>query len=311
MDTYIAIDIGGTQIRVAVYPKGQRSPIVQKRIPTQGQGQTVIERLIDLITELWPPDVSVRGIGLAAPGWVDPEAGVVILAPNIPGWTHYPLGRILSERFPVPIRVGNDANMAALGEWHFGAGQGHQNLIYMTISTGIGGGVITGGRLLQGSHGLAAELGHVTILPGGPVCSCGHRGHLESISSGTAIANYVVEQLAQGAPSELAKQKNPTARDVSLAAENGDSLAIQALDRAGTYIGYALSNYATIFNPSIIILGGGVTRSGRFLLEPLRKSLTEHALTPEYVNGLAIATAGLGDDAGLLGALVLAESADT
>jgi glucokinase len=311
MDTYIAVDIGGTQIRVATYPKGEHRPIVQQRIPTQGKDQTALDRLTGLIEDLWPDDGHVCAIGAAAPGWIDPQLGVMYSAPNIPGWEQLPLGRILYERFGVPIKLGNDANMAVLGEWRYGAGQGHHNLLYLTISTGIGGGVICGDRLLLGAHGLAAELGHVTIQSDGPVCSCGHRGHLEAFSSGTAIANYVAEQLALGAPSELAEFKAPTGRDISLAAEHGDPLARTALDRAGTYIGYALANYVTIFNPSIIILGGGVSRSGPFLLEPLREALAERALSPEYLNGLIITTAALGDDAGLLGALVLAESADT
>jgi glucokinase len=311
MDTNIAVDIGGTQIRVAIYPKGEHRPIVQKRIPTQGKNQTALERLIGLIAELWLADGQVCAIGAAAPGWIDPVLGIMYSAPNIPGWGNLPLGRILSERFNVPIRLGNDANAAVLGEWRYGAGQGHHNLLYLTISTGIGAGVICDDRLLLGAHGLAAELGHVTILPDGPMCSCGHRGHLEAVGSGTAIANYVAEQIAQGVPSELAEMKNPSGRDISLAAENGDPLARAALARAGTFIGYALANYVTIFNPSIIILGGGVSRSGPFLLEPLREALSERALSPEYLNGLVISTAALGDDAGLLGALALAETAET
>jgi glucokinase len=311
MDTNIAVDIGGTQIRVAIYPKGEQRPIAQKRIPTQSRDQSALERLIGLIEEMWPTNAHVCAVGLAAPGWIDPELGVMYLAPNIPGWDQLPLGRILYDHFRIPIKLGNDANMAALGEWRYGAGQGHPNLIYMTISTGIGGGVICGDRLLLGAHGLAAELGHITILPDGPMCSCGHRGHLEAISSGTAIARYVTEQLAQGAPSELAALDAPTGRDISLAAEHGDALAITALGRAGTYIGYALANYVTVFNPSMVILGGGVTRSGPFLLEPLRAALAERILSPEYLNELVITTAALGDDAGLLGALVLAESAQT
>ncbi len=311
MDTYIAVDIGGTQIRAAIYPKGEHRPFIQKRISTKGEDQTALERLTGLIAELWPANDHACAIGAAAPGWIDPQLGIMYYAPNIPGWERLPLGRILTERFDVPIRLGNDANMAALGEWRYGAGQGHNNLLYLTISTGIGGGVISGGRLLLGAHGLAAELGHVTILPDGPLCSCGHRGHLEAISSGTAIASYVAEQLAQGVPSELSAMNIPTARDISLAAEHGDSLARLAFARAGTFIGYALANYVTIFNPTIIILGGGVSRSGPFLMEPLREALSGRALSPEYLNGLVITTAALGDDAGLLGALVLAETADT
>ncbi len=307
MDTYIAIDVGGTQIRVAIYPKGENRPTKQKRIPTQGNNQPPLERLIDLLAELWPAADNVCAIGMAAPGWVNPQLGVIYQAPNIPGWENLPLAPILSKRFDVPVRLGNDANLALVGEWRYGAGRGHHNLLYLTISTGIGGGVICDDRLLLGAHGLAAELGHVTVLPDGPVCGCGHRGHLEAIASGTAIARYVAEQLANGVPSSLSQIAKPTGRDISMAAEQGDPLAKTSLARAGAYLGCALANYLHIFNPSIVILGGGVSRSGSLLIEPMRAALAEQILSPEYLQGLIITTVELGDDAGLMGALALAE----
>lgn len=310
MDMYIAIDVGGTQIRVAVYPKGENRPIKQKRIPTQSPDQSPIDRLIELIAELWPENDPVCAIGMAAPGWINPKLGIIYVAPNIPSWEKLPLAQILNQRFKVPVRLGNDANLAALGEWRYGAGQGHHNLIYLTISTGIGGGVICDDRLLLGAHGLAAELGHVTVALDGPICSCGHRGHLEAFASGPAIARYAAEQIAQGVPSSLGQNRHLTGRDISMAAEQGDPLAKAAMARGATFIGQALANYLTIFNPSIIILGGGVTRSGPLLMEPLRTALAESALAPEYLQGLVITTASLGDDAGLLGALVLAEMAE-
>lgn len=311
MDTNIAVDIGGTQIRVAVYPKGEQRPIKQKRIPTQGKNATPLERMIGLIAELWPADDQVCAIGIAAPGPINPQLGIIYSAPNIPGWENLPLAQILQDRFNVPARLGNDANLAALGEWRYGAGIGHQNLLYMTVSTGIGGGIICDGHLLLGAHGLAGELGHVIIDPNGPVCGCGKRGHLESYGSGTAIERYVADQLAQGVPSSLSEISKPTGRDISLAAETGDPLAKAALVRAGTYVGYGLSNYLHIFNPSIIILGGGVSRSGSLFMEPLRAAIAERIISPEYLHGLTITTASLGDDAGLMGALALAESANT
>ncbi len=307
MDTYIAIDVGGTQIRVAIYPKGESRPVKQKRIPTQGNNQPPLDRLIDLLAELWPTGDQVCAIGMAAPGWVNPQMGVIYLAPNIPGWENLPLAPILSKRFNVPVRLGNDANLALVGEWRYGAGRGHHNLLYLTISTGIGGGVICNDRLLLGEHGLAAELGHVTIMLDGPVCGCGQRGHLEAVASGTAIARYVAEQLQQGVPSSLSEIAKPTGRDISMAAEQGDPLAKSALARAGTYLGYALANYLHIFNPSIVILGGGVSRSGSLLIEPMRAALSERIISPEYLQGLTITTVELGDDAGLMGALALAE----
>jgi glucokinase len=307
MDMYIAIDIGGTQIRVAIYPKGETRPIKQKRIPTKGKNETPLERLIGLVAEMWPVNDSVCAIVAAAPGWVNPQLGIVYTCPNIPGWDNLPLAQILHDRFGVPVKLGNDANLAALGEWRYGAGRGHHNLIYLTISTGIGGGVIIDDRMLLGAHGIAAEMGHVTVIPDGPMCGCGQRGHLEAVGSGTAIGRYVAEQLAQGVPSSLSEIVNPTGRDISEAAEHGDPLAKAALGRAGTHIGHAIANFLHIFNPSMIILGGGVSRSGPFLLEPLRAGIAERIISPEYLHGLVITTAELGDDAGLLGAVALAE----
>jgi glucokinase len=309
MDTFIAVDIGGTQIRVAVYANDAQRPVKQKRIPTQDNNQTPLERMIALIADMWPVNDPVCGIGIAAPGPINPQLGIIYSAPNIPGWEKVPLAQILKERFGVPTRLGNDANLAALGEWRYGAGQGHHNLLYLTISTGIGGGVICDDQLLLGCHGLAAELGHVIVQADGEICSCGHRGHLEAYGSGTAIAHYVADQLAQGVPSSLAGNKKPTGREIFLAAEQGDPLAKAAFARAGKYIGLAISNYLHIFNPSIIILGGGVSFSGAFLMEPLRAAIAEHILSPEYLHGLVITTAALGDDAGLMGALALARTA--
>jgi glucokinase len=309
MDTYIAVDIGGTQLRAALYPAGETKALIQKRAPTRFKDQSPIDRLLDLLQSVWPADGKVRGIGIAAPGPTNPRKGIIYAAPNITGWENLPLAQIVHDRFKTPILLGNDANMAALGEWKFGAGRGFQYVLYITISTGIGGGVIEDGRLLLGCQGLAAEIGHITVLPDGPLCGCGHRGHLEALASGTAIARYVAEQLASGVPSLLADQHNPTARDVSLAAEQGDPLAKSALARAGTYLGHAIADYLHLYNPQVIILGGGVSRSGALIMEPLRASLADRVISPEYLHGLVITTAELGDEAGLMGALALAQTA--
>ncbi|NTU75760.1 MAG: ROK family protein, partial [Anaerolineaceae bacterium] len=200
-----------------------------------------------------------------------------------------------------------DANLAALGEWKFGAARGHHDVLYLTVSTGIGGGVIIADRLLTGSRGMATELGHITVLPDGPMCGCGHRGHLEAVASGTAIARDVAARLAAGEESIIAT-KNPTTKDIGLAAMKGDLLAISALSIAGQWIGYTLADFLHIFDPSIVIFGGGVSQVGSLLLNPVRQGLQERILSPEYLKGLTITTAALGDDAGLLGALALART---
>jgi glucokinase len=142
MEKYIAVDIGGTQLRASLYPAGETKALVQKRIPTQAKDQTAVDRLLDLLKSIWPDDQSVKGIGLAAPGPLNPRTGVMYAAPNIPGWVNLPLAKIVHDVFKVPTFLGNDANMAALGEWKYGAGRGYQHLLYITVSTGIGGGVL-------------------------------------------------------------------------------------------------------------------------------------------------------------------------
>lgn len=180
------------------------------------------------------------------------------------------------------------------------------DVLYLTISTGIGGGVINNGRLLQGYHGLAAELGHVTVDPDGPLCSCGFPGHIEAFASGPAIARYINEQLAAGMKSTLQADPNLSARQVADAALKGDALARAAFERAGEYLGIAVANYLHIFDPSVLIFGGGVSQVGDLLFVPFEKSLREQVFHPRYLEKLVITRAALGDDAGLLGALALA-----
>jgi glucokinase len=310
MSYYLAIDIGGTRTRIACFPNLGEKPLKVNRINTKFGEKPILERLFDLIEATWPENASVLGIGVAAPGPVDPYEGVVIEAPNIPEWDHLPLKEILEERFKVPVKLGNDANLAALGEWKFGAGKGHNHLIYITVSTGIGGGVITDNKLLLGVRGLAAELGHITILPEGPVCSCGQRGHLEALSSGPAISKWVSNELINGIPSTLSNEGSLSAKDIAIAAKKGDKLAQMGFARAGKYLGLALTNFLHLFNPSVIILGGGVSQSGALLIEPLEKALQEFTFSPMYLADLTLTISPLGDDVGLMGALALLQTAD-
>ncbi len=164
-------------------------------------------------------------ISAGAPGQIDPAAGLVISAPNIKGWDNLHLRDELTACFQVPAYLNNDANLAALGEWKYGAAMDHHNVIYITISTGIGGGIIMDDHLLLGQRGLGTEIGHVVILPEGPLCSCGQHGHLEALSSGTAIASYFNEQLASGRISSLPAEPRPSAREISKAVLQGDRIS--------------------------------------------------------------------------------------
>lgn len=308
MRTFVVADIGGTQIRVAVFRSGNPKPVVVKKIRTRDKQQTPVDRMIGLIKELWPEDAEVSAIVVAVPGYMDIKNGIVVEAPNIPGWINLPIRDLLAEHFSTPIHLGNDANIAALGEWRYGAGNGHDNLLYLTISTGIGGGAIINGKLMSGERGLAGEFGHFTVVPNGPLCGCGHRGHLEAVASGTAIARYISERIAQGAESSLAALPNPSAKDASKAAAAGDALALKAFNQAGTYIGHTLADYLHIFNPSIVILGGGVMEAGPLILDPIKEALPEFIIGSPYLEQVQIVPASLGDDAGLIGGLVLAET---
>lgn len=304
MGTVIAIDVGGTHMRAAVYAQDGQIPVRHQRIKTQVPGETVFDRMVKLVEEIWLEGVDA--IGVSSPGPLDSHTGVVMATPNIKEWKDFPLTGSLMERFGVPVFLDNDANLAGLAEWKFGAGRGHHDVLYLTVSTGVGGGVILGDRLLQGHHGLAAELGHVIIdsSPDAPLCGCGFRGHLEAFSSGTGIEHFVADQLAAGRKSYL--RDKPSAYMIAEAARLGDDLSREAFTRAGHYLGIAVANYLHSFDPSIVILGGGVSMSGPLLREPFEASLRQHVFHPRYLEGLVIAQAELGDDAGLLGALAFA-----
>ena len=304
MSAIIAIDIGGTQLRVAAYPHDSTTPINVQRAPTHGKKDGVFERLTQLIDSVWPNE-PVDIICAAVPGPLNPFTGIVIETPNIPAWKNYPLADLLVKKFSVPTFIGNDGNLAVLGEWLYGAGKGHHDIVYLTISTGIGGGVISGDKLIEGFRGMATELGHITVLPDGPICSCGVRGHLEAVAAGPAIAKYVCEQMAAGRKSIL-EVGSVTARRVSEAAQLNDELAIEAFARAGEFIGQATADYLHMFNPSIVIFGGGVSLSGSLLLGPVKDSIRRHVMDKSYLDGLEITTAKLGDDVGLLGSLAQA-----
>jgi glucokinase len=249
MSTFVAVDIGGTHIRAAAYESDNITPLTHKRTRSHAKEPGTFDRLVQVIESTWPKDHSVKAIGMASPGPLDPQKGVILATPNIPEWIDFPVTEKLSEHFGVPAYLDNDANLAALGEWKFGTGRGHHDVLYLTISTGIGGGVIINDRLLHGYHGLAAELGHVVVLAGGPTCSCGFAGHLEALAAGPAIVRYVREQLEAGTKSELSSVEALNAYEVAEAAKRGDALAKSAYERAGEYLGIGVASFLHTFRP--------------------------------------------------------------
>ena len=311
----LAVDLGGTKIIAAIISdKGQVTAREYYLTLAEEGPQPVIDRVlsaIDHILGLVNLDSSkLHSISLAAAGAIDIDKGLVTLSPNLPGWHNIPLRDIVKEKHRVDTFLINDASAAALGEHHFGVGRGVNNLVLLTLGTGIGGGIIINGELYSGPRGSAGEIGHATIDVNGPRCSCGNVGCLEMLASGTAIAQEAVRRISQGEMSSLTKivdgkAGNITAREVSLAAQNGDSLALEVISKAATYLGVAMVNLVNIFNPEMIIIGGGMAQMGDLLLDTARQVVKERAF-PLSAQAVRIVTAQLGDNAGVLGAAVFA-----
>ena len=305
----LTLDLGATNFRVALV-KADGEVLRQHRDSTNSdsgpeQGMRRIkEAARDMLSDI---DRSpVLGMGVAAAGLIDPD-GVLLTSPNLLTWYNTPLKQMLERDLGVTVRVGNDANLAALGERRFGAGRGCDDLVYLTVSTGIGGGVITGGRLLVGSRGFAAELGHMTIDVNGPRCNCGNVGCLEVMASGTAIARFARERLSRGDVSTISEMvsgdlNRVTAQTVAEAAESGDQVAREIVQTAATNLGAGVVSLVHIFNPQVVIIGGGVSRAGDLIFEPVRRVVAERVMRDIDVR---IVPAALGDDSGLLGAAAL------
>ena len=311
----LAIDLGGTKILIALISnKGQM--LAKERCPTQaGKGpQSVINRMLSSIDRLLSREnidaSQLESISIAAAGAIDAEKGVITSSPNLPGWQDIPLRDIIKEKYGVDTFLVNDASAAALGEHQFGAGREINNLIYLTVSTGIGGGIIIDGKLYLGASGSAGELGHMTIEANGPGCRCGNIGCLEMLASGTAVAREAVRRISQGESSSLTevvggKIENITAEKVAAAARGGDILASEVILEAATYLGIGLANLVNIFNPEMIIVGGGMAKMGDLLLESARRVVEERAFALS-AQAVRIVPARLGDDVGVLGAAAFA-----
>jgi len=246
----VAVDLGGTWIRAGrVSPEGAVMEAV--RVPTPQTGpEAVADAIGELVRRLGP--LPPGRVGVAVPGPLSVREGVVFEPPNLKGWRDVPLRGMLEERLGRPVVLENDANAAAVGEWWCGAGRGSRHLVYVTVSTGVGGGLVLDGRLYRGATDTAGEIGHVLVDPEGPVCSCGRRGHLEGIASGPAIARWVQERIREGRPSVLATGRPFSAREVAEAAEAGDALAREAFERAGRYLGWTVAGLLNLVNPEVV-----------------------------------------------------------
>ena len=311
----LAIDLGGTKIIAAIISSSGQVVAKEYHLTLASEGpQAVTSRMFSAIEHLLNESnlglSQLDSISIAAAGAIDSDKGLVTSSPNLPGWSDVPLRDMVSRQFGVDAFLLNDASAAALGEHRLGAGRGTANLIYITVSTGIGGGIIIGGKLYLGSRGSAGEMGHMTIDVNGPRCSCGNVGCLEVMASGAAIAREALRRLRDGESSTLSdivagKRENITAEEVGLAAQGGDRLALEVVLRAATYLGVGLVNIVNIFNPEMIVIGGGVAKMGDLLLGPVRKMVAERAFRLS-AGAVRIVPTQLGDDAGVLGAAVFA-----
>jgi glucokinase len=317
----VGVDLGGTKILTARCDR-RGQVLAQQRVLTEVEDgpDVVIQRICGTIqTVLAGCDLAhLLGIGVGAPGPLNHLTGTLFDPPNLPGWTAVPLRDLVAGWFraqygrEVRVVLGNDANAAALGEYRFGVGSEHpglRHMVYMTVSTGIGGGVISDGQLLLGRHGMAGEVGHMTVAADGPRCNCGNTGCLEILASGTAIGLEGAKLVESGRAPLLAQlaasaPEGVTARLVDQAARQGDSDAVALLARAGRYVGVGVVNLIHLFNPELICIGGGVSKAGDLLFEPLIETV-DRLTMPAMRDGVAIVRPRLGDQIGVLGAAAL------
>ena len=308
----VGVDLGGTTTKLAfITLEGE---IVSKwEIPTdnsdEGQNITsnIANALEEKLSELGQSKDKLVGIGMGAPGPVDYESGRILNVVNL-GWKdNYPLQDSLEAATSLPAVIENDANCAALGEMWQGAGNGARDLVCITLGTGVGGGVIANGNIVQGKNGAAGEIGHITAIPiGGAPCNCGKTGCLETVASATGVVRIAMEKLSKSeSPGELrnllVENGKITAKNVFDTAKSGDRLAIEVIDEVSFHLGFAAANIANTLNPEKIVLGGGVSKAGSILLDAVRENFAKFAFSAVR-NSTEINLATLGNDAGVLGA---------
>ncbi|MBW1679790.1 MAG: ROK family protein [Deltaproteobacteria bacterium] len=280
--------------------------------------ESVLRSLLSAIEEIYQafPKKQVKGVGLGIAGAIDIDKGIITQSPNFPGWDGYPIKDEIRTGFlkHVPIILENDANAAAMGERWRGAGMGINDLICLTLGTGIGGGIIIKGELVHGADGMAGELGHITVVPNGPRCSCGNHGCLEALASATAIRREAIEALINHPESELNKRCKGnreiiTSEMVYHSAESGDPVSQNIYQTMGRFLGVGIASLINVFNPEMVIIGGGVSRAWKIFSPHTKEEVKTRAFkTP--AQRAKVVPALCGDDAGLLGAAYLVFNSD-
>ena len=304
----IAIDLGGTRIRAALID-GKGFLLQRAEAPTASDAgrEVVIGQLHHIATSVIAGVARDRlvGVGICAPGPLDAERGVALATPTIAGFVHLPLAAMLEERIGLPVRLENDGIAAVLGEWRFGAGVGHRNLVYVTVSTGVGGGVVADGRVLRARSGMAGHVGHMTIVRDGEVCSCGNRGCWEAYASGTAFARRARLRAASSPSSVLgvngAAIDGPAVFD---AASRGDALARDLVSEEADLLGVGIANLLHLYSPDVVVVGGGLSNGFDLLHSGIVARIKVAAMPP--FRDTPVVRAGLGSDSGLVGASTLA-----
>ncbi|HEX7170088.1 MAG TPA: ROK family protein [Rubrobacter sp.] len=307
----IGVDVGGTKIAAAVVsPAGEI--LNEVRYPTQAvPPDRLIDTIAGAITEV-KDGFEVGAVCLAVPGLIMASVNTVIFSPNLHEIENIRLDEAIGSRTGMRVTVENDANAAAWGEFRYGAGKDVEHQVFITLGTGVGGGVITHGVLLRGAQGAGGELGHVTLDPDGSVCGCGNHGCLEALASGTAIgrrAREVANDRPNSALGRLAIERQVLGEDVTGLAREGDEAALYVMEETGRWLGIGLAGFVNVFNPEVIAVGGGVSRAGELILEPARKEVHLRARSPSR-DLVEIEEATLGPASGVLGAAALARGED-
>lgn len=300
-----AIDVGGTKVELAVGDETGRL-LATDRVPTGdlGRQDAIIAALAERLRALTPPGIKPDAVGVGSPGPLDSRAGRLLQPSNLPGWEFLEIENKLSAAMELPVTLENDATAAALGEWQYGAGRGADDLVYVTVSTGVGAGIIAHGALIRGTGANAGELGHVIANVGGVRCHCGLTGCLETEASGTALARMAQERRAES-PWLSAHAGALSAPDVFDALRAGDAVARSIVDRAADRLAWAFGTLVNLLNPERIVVGGGVAAEGDWLLDPIRRALPRYAM-PDLLASTTVAVSALGADVGVAGALAVA-----
>jgi glucokinase len=311
----LGIDLGGTKILTAVTdPRGKMFSRDHSVTPAAKGQDAVIRAIVESVRRaLSQAEVGMAdlvAIGVGAPGPSNPQTGILYTSPNLPGWRNVPIRDIIQREFDKKAFLINDANAAALAEFRFGGGRGSRCFIYVTVSTGIGGGIVLDGKMYTGSAGVSAEIGHMTIEDDGPPCNCGNVGCWEALASGTALAKEARRLITDGERTSILEHvegnvEKVTAPVIQQAAEAGDNLAKILLARTSHYLGTGFANLINIFNPDVIAIGGGVASMGEMLLEPAYAVAKERAFL-EAVESVRFVPAELGRNSGVLGAAAYA-----